>query len=291
MWWHSTIHSKMQPSLPQQTSPMEKTWVFCAGEWREGMELSVTDRGMRYGMAFFETIAICAGQPLMVDEHLEIFFDTLRKWKWLRPEWPIAARNFLRKKNFPGDGMVRLYATAGPGAPLAPVEAPQLFAVWSPCDFPTVQQVDDGVAVSLGAAPLASLWLGLKSACYWPRIEALRAARQKGCDEALLLDTAGRLVSACMANVFVKLGDEWITPSCTTGARAGAVRRWMLAQPHTREGKLYRKDLARVEEICITNSRLGVMPVRCVEGRPLPSMKSGQSLAAAWRKQFLERET
>ena len=45
---------------------------------------SLKDRGLAYGDGLFETIAVKAGQPLLLDLHLQRLAHGCPVWRWLR---------------------------------------------------------------------------------------------------------------------------------------------------------------------------------------------------------------
>jgi 4-amino-4-deoxychorismate lyase len=92
--------------------------------------------------------------------------------------------------------------------------------------------------------------------------------------------TPTELVSACCANVFVVHDDRIATPPRSSGARAGVIREWVIARRKVEERRLRREDVVNADEIFLTNSWLGVMPVATVEGRPLGHRSIGPKLAA-----------
>ena len=110
---------------------------------------------------------------------------------------------------------------------------------------------------------------GLKTANYWFNCDALAQARRRGFDETLLFNDRAELVSASMANVFLVRDDRLCTPPRSSGARAGVIREWVIKRRKVEERRLRREDVVNADEIFLTNSWIGVMPVATVEGRPL----------------------
>ncbi|MGB7839503.1 MAG: hypothetical protein WBL40_15485, partial [Terrimicrobiaceae bacterium] len=48
-----------------------RAWTLIEGEFREGASVPVTDRGFRYGMSVFETLAVRRGSILFLNQHLD----------------------------------------------------------------------------------------------------------------------------------------------------------------------------------------------------------------------------
>jgi branched-subunit amino acid aminotransferase/4-amino-4-deoxychorismate lyase len=229
-----------------------KSWKSTNGEWIPCDHLPLTDRGFRYGMSVFETIAVRDDRPLLLEAHLERLALAFR-------------RTGVPPVTGLGTGVLRIYLTAGEGgfdAPFA-ANAHALFeAAEVGWNLPPLR-------VTPSAAPYLPRPGGWKTGNYWQNIDALLAARQAGCDEALLFNPAGMLVGAAMANVFLRIDGRWSTPALETGARDGAVREWVLKTLEVSEEILDPDALRRCSAAFLTNSRIGIRAVSELDGRPL----------------------
>jgi branched-subunit amino acid aminotransferase/4-amino-4-deoxychorismate lyase len=167
--------------------------------------------------------------------------------------------------------------TAGDGPPDAPGTQPRVFLFLeerTPPDPDNPWEItfhDDTHRLPFG---------GLKTANYWFHADALAQARQRGFDEALFFNDFGELVSACMANVFLVQDDRLATPARSCGCRTGVVREWVIVRRKVEERRLKRAEVLAADEIFLTNSWIGVMPVATLEGRPLGPRRIGPKLAA-----------
>jgi branched-subunit amino acid aminotransferase/4-amino-4-deoxychorismate lyase len=79
------------------------------------------------------------------------------------------------------------------------------------------------------------------------------------------------------------------TPVADIGARQGVVRQWITRMTPVRERRLSLEEISAAEECFLTNSRLGVMPVSHIAGRPLPSRSTGEALAALYCEAILRK--
>jgi branched-subunit amino acid aminotransferase/4-amino-4-deoxychorismate lyase len=271
-------------------SPQESTLVW---HWEEeeirshagGLPLS--DRGFRYGQHLFESIAIRHGAPLLGVEHLALLATSASAHGFpFSRALATKLRAFLNSSSL-GDGMLRLYLTAGPGAPGAPIRQPGCYLTWEATHFPTQREIENGIALSLLKKPFLGDGWGVKSGNYAPHLEALHSAREAGADEGIVCDGKGRILSCAMGNLIVwmsspKTGTELllVTPSSGLGVRIGAVLKWVSRQT-TRlvEQELQMTDLRRARALAITNSRFGVMPVATLDGRELPEISNARELA------------
>ena len=246
------------------------TWLWQDGAWRPDAALPVTDRATRYGMAVFETIGIRHGQPLFLEEHLTLLEESARDL------WHIAIpAKILPLLPANATGILRLYLTAGDGPPTAPVTQPRFFALFEIHD-PAL--IPDEHTARLHPDPVAPFAHGRKTGNYWMNCAAQAAAQAASCDHALLADHDGHLLSAAFGNIFFVLDGELCTPSPALAVRPGVIRAWVMRQQPVREMEFHAASLGEVAELFLTNSRLGVMPLRSGAVAPGPV---GHALRAA----------
>lgn len=250
-----------------KTAP--RAWLHENGTWKPDATLPVTDRAIRYGMAIFETIGIRQGQPLLLAEHLALLEENIDT---LLPSVGSAGPSGpLPEFHNDDTGVLRLYLTAGDGAPAAPVTAPRLFALFEPHDPATIPHEQ---TARLHPEPVAPFAHGRKTANYWMNCAAQSAAQAAGFDHALLSDHQGHLLSAAFGNLFLVLDGELCTPSLSLAIRPGVIRAWVRQQKPVHELKFPAARLPEVTELFLTNSRLGVMPLRCGAIAPGPVGRS-----------------
>ncbi len=253
-----------------------QVWIWTPTNFETCDSVPVSDRGFRYGMAVFESIRVFKGVPLFWEEHLR----RLRQACDDR-EFPVESRLFpaaaekLRENG--KDGFVRIYVTAGDGTVVDPAEEPRIFLILEDRPRPTVT----GYKVAMPEEPHQPIFGGLKTANYWPNIDTLQRALRHGEQEALLFNEHAELVSACMANVFVVTDGVIRTPALPCGARDGVIREWVTRQANVKECSLFLDDVRNADEVFLTNSWIGVMPVTQVENRTLPSTEQSTQLQAA----------
>jgi len=119
---------------------------------------------------------------------------------------------------------------------------------------------------------------GVKSGNYLRHLEALRAARATGADEGIVLDDKGHVVSCAMGKPLVWLPSAKGLSLCRTGARSPSGYRASWVRHHTsvKNRSLPLRDLRRATALAVTNSRLGVMPVTLLDGKPVADPYSGR---------------
>ena len=237
-----------------------KGWRFEGGRWIDTASVSMTDRGFRYGMSVFETVGVRDGQPLLLEKHARLLAYSAK-------ELLGAEVGLVVPPLGPDDrGMLRVYVTAGEGGPAEPVQEPGIFTLFEsmPGELPEFQTAR---MHPVEASPFAH---GAKTGNYWTQCAAQAEARRAGFDHAMLYDASGHLLSAAMGNIFFVHEGTLCTPSPSSAVRAGAMRAWVMEQQSVREVEFRADRLVEAEEVFLTNSRLGVMPLLCGNLQPGP---------------------
>ncbi len=117
----------------------------------------------------------------------------------------------------------------------------------------------------------ASPLVYIKSLNYLENLLVRFEAREKGYDESILLNTQGYLACASVSNLFFIKGKTIFTPSIRCGILAGITRKVVFeickkSGIRIKEGEFFPEDLKGANEIFLTNTLMGVMPVREVKG-------------------------
>jgi len=109
----------------------------------------------------------------------------------------------------------------------------------------------------------------IKSTSCLDSIIARVEADRRGADDAILLNTAGRIAEATAANVFAVIDGVTATPPVADGALPGIMREAVMASTSVEERSLSPTDLDVASEIFLTSS-LGIRPVIAFGDRTLP---------------------
>nr|WP_295827384.1 aminotransferase class IV [uncultured Azospirillum sp.] len=240
------------------------------------------DRGFTLGDGLFETIRIKDGAPRHLPRHLDRLgagADLLRLPLSYDAADLTGAMAALIEAVGLTDGVLRLTLSRGTGARgvLPPADAhPTVLMTAAPAAHMT-SPVAAIIARSTRRnehSPLSRL----KSLNYLDSILARQEAAERGADEALLLNGAGRLAESSVATLFLSIGGRLLTPPVTDGALPGIRRALILERHGAEEAPLTPDDLARADEAILTNS-LGLRPLVAVDGWPVGSAAAGPVLA------------
>ena len=258
-----------------------KVWID--GRVVDASEASVpvTDHGLLYGDGVFEGIRIYGRQAFRLDDHLQRLAAGARA---IGLELPVdldgiakivleTARAFGRDEAY-----LRLVVTRGEGGlgvdPTS-CRSPRLFCIAAQIDIFSPEQVQAGidlVTVSIRRPALDALDPRVKSLNYLNSALAKREAKLRGADEALILNAAGKVAEASVANVFIVRNAGLISPPPSDGSLDGITRNSVmqigvsLGIP-AREESLSSLDLLAAEEVFLTGSGARIVPVASLDGR------------------------
>lgn len=263
---------------------MNRAW-WLGGSDGEGGE-RLWDRGLRFGMSVFETIAVFDGRPLFLEEHLVRIEHASRDLLGV-PVAPMTALPLEELATGGETGVLRVYVTAGTGGILEPVTAPDAFALFERCEI--AGGPGAGWRLAIERAPMPVTPGGWKTGNYWANVRARQEATARGYDEAVVADPSGAVMGASMGNLFVVDGGRLMTPPLETGARPGVVRQWVMERTEATEELLTFETLRGAGEIFITNSRVGLATVSEFDGHPLTANRVAASLAAQYCDEILSR--
>ena len=121
----------------------------------------------------------------------------------------------------------------------------------------------------------------VKSLNYLNNALAKLEARRRGADEALLLNAAGLVAEASVANVFAVRGGALATPPPTDGALEGITRGAVLELAVALDGiaaaerSLGRYDLLGADEVFLTGTGARIVPVRSLDGETIGKGEPG----------------
>ncbi len=267
----------MPPDPPRRDGP-----VLVNGQ--PDREVSPFDRAVHFGDGLFETIACRRGRPRFLSLHLErlqggcarIGIDagnleeTRLEVLQLAREVDEAIVKVLLTR---GTALARGYGTTGQ-------EKGTRITFRYPWPKETGTESQDGVQVRTATLRLGenAALAGLKHCNRLEHVLARREWADPAIAEALLFSSSGKLVSGTMSNVFIVDGSVLRTPRVDLCGVAGVMRRVVLREATragipVREDVLDAGDLQNADEVFLTNARIGIWPLRTLDGR---AMRVGQ---------------
>ncbi|MDF2633171.1 MAG: Aminodeoxychorismate lyase [Pelosinus sp.] len=260
---------------------MRDSWIYLNGKLVLGTEASISpyDHGFLYGHGLFETMRAYKGRVFYLAEHLRRLQEGMKVLEWpncLSADELSNAIYQTLQKNGLQEASVRLTVSRGIGA-----SRPDAVTCGNPTVIiftaPIQHLGDDAYERGWSLATvnirrnLTSPLCNVKTANYLDNIVAKSEARDKGANEALLLNTMDHVAEGTMCNIFLVVEGRLITPDKKSGLLPGVTRDIVLqlarrAGITTEERQVYPDELLRASEIFITSSLLEIMPVTMLDG-------------------------
>jgi branched-chain amino acid aminotransferase len=260
-----------------------KVWIDGRVVDASEARVPVTDHGLLYGDGIFEGIRIYDRQVFRLDDHLKRLAAGASA---IGLELPVdrggIAKIVLETARAFGEdeAYLRLVVTRGEGSlGVDPTTChnPRLFCIAAKIDIFTPARVQAGidlVTVSVRRPALDALDPRVKSLNYLNSALAKREAKLRGADEGLILNAAGKVAEASVANVFIVRDGALVSPPPSDGSLDGITRDSVMQigvslEIDTREESLSRIDLLRADEVFLTGSGARIVPVASLDGQPI----------------------
>lgn len=271
-----------------------RTRIFVDGRITAPEEavVPVLDRGFLYGDSVYEVLWWHRGTLIQRAEHLarlrrsagHIYMDLSLSDEALvdAVERTVEAARVADEE----DAYVRLVVTRGGGAlglALDGEERHCVVVVVEPANRPAPERWEHGIRVAIVSRrrnPRVALDPGAKTGNYLNNVLAHHEARLAGADDAVMLNESGEVTEATTANVYAVRGAGVVTPSLEAGILEGTTRRRILAlcradDVAAEETTLTRADLLAADEVFVSSSVRGVLPVVSVDGHPIGGGRPG----------------
>lgn len=124
---------------------------------------------------------------------------------------------------------------------------------------------------------------GHKTHNYLENLLALESARERGCFEALRLNSKGQVAEGAISNIFFVRDGRLHTPCREAGLLPGVVRGKIIEALPVEQGDYTPSDLLNGEAVFLTNASIGFQAVDCL-------LSFGEKIQLASRKNdFFER--
>jgi 4-amino-4-deoxychorismate lyase len=245
---------------------------------RDSPGIDALDRGLHYGDGLFETIACRAGEPRFLQLHLQRLAEGCAALGIRYAQFPALAAQIRSVAARQADGLIKLILTRGSatargyGAQGDETARTLLLQYRWPPEDPACWQ--RGVAVRTAGGRLGEnpALAGLKHLNRLEQVLIRGEWTDPEIQEALVFSSSGWLVSGTMSNVFLVRDARIMTPAITHAGVRGVMRRVVLEAAQrgglaVSETALDAAALDAAEEIFLTNARIGIWPVRALDGR------------------------
>src|SRR5271170_1896530 len=267
--------------------------VFLNGQFLPEAQavVPVNDRGFLLGDGLFETMRVVGGKPFRFAQHLE---RMTRGADFLKIKLPFTPRELekfavqLIEQNKLPDAILRVTLTRGAGergysfnGECKPTLAMTLHAAPSP-----ENSVEWNLVTSSFRIPAADPLSSFKTTSKILHVMARAEAKEKGADEALLINTNGEVAETASGNIFWVYQDKICTVPTGRGVLPGITRAIVLEICQalglpTNKRVIKPEALRNSAGIFVAQTALGIVPVVTFNGQPVaPSPLVGQIAGA-----------
>jgi len=257
---------------------------------RPATTVEVADRGFQYGDGLFETIAVRHGSLLLWDLHLDRLSRGCVRLGIPIPSGEVLLREARQLLTHRDRGVLKIVITRGPGGrgygPPATGEPTRVIQCLDWPNYPD-EYARDGVAVRWCATRLARQprLAGLK---HLNRLEQVLARGEwTGPEpEGLMRDAGGYVIEGTMSNVFAVVRGTLLTPDLSECGVSGVVRSKVIelaqhARMEVTVTPIPAETLEQADELFLTNSLIGLWPIRSLADRSFPIGAVTQQIRAA----------
>lgn len=239
--------------------------------------LSANNRGLRFGDGLFETMKSLNGQLQFADEHFARLWKGLQILQFNIPKHftpeilEEEIRELLKKNDHRKIARIRITVFRGDGGLYDAINhTPNyLIQTW---------QLPDEAGNWNSNGLVLGIYTDVKKSCdilsnlkhnnFLPYVMAALHAKKQKWNDAIILNTAGRLCDTTIANIFLIKDEVIYTPALAEGCIAGVMRkniinRLVVANYKVSEVLLTVDDLLAADEAFLTNS---IYNIRWVQG-------------------------
>lgn len=252
--------------------------------------ISADDRGLQFGDGCYEWVRVFHGHPFALSYHVDRLYRSMR----LLGIRPVTAPDefteiveVVIEENGITEGYVKIIVTRGDGdhdftIPSRNALRPNVLVYAKPIDLDAIAKVQDGVKC-VTMADDRGHHCDILSLNQLNNMMARAEAQKKGCYDAIFVKD-GIVTEASHSNVcIVKAGVIWTSPR-NEFMIPGITRSLVLSRVAPTAGvtsiddgadPVKLTDMMNAEEVFLTNTQDGIIPVLSIDGKPIGDGKVG----------------
>ena len=234
--------------------------------------IGADNRGLRYGDGLFETMKMLNSELIFEDEHFArlwrglnvLQFDISKHFKVEKLSGEIK---LLAKKNgHEKAARIRLSIIRGDGGLYdAKNHSPGYIIQTWPLPAGSGEWNSNGLVVGIykEAKKSCDILSNLKHNNYLPYVLAALQAKKEKWNDAILLNTNGRICDTTIANIFIVKNNAVFTPSLSEGCVAGIMRKMIIMNLLKSNWQVVEKEMSvdellNADEVFVTNSMYNI---------------------------------
>ena len=234
------------------------------------------DEGYSFGLGLFETILLYKGKPVFLDEHLARINKSITnlELKIEKLEKDEVLQYLNKNKNILEYEVLKIVLS----------EKNRLFLKREY----TYTEKDYQRAFSLNISEVRrnenSIFTFHKTLNYGDNILEKRKSKKLGYDEPIFLNSKNQITEGAISNIFIVVGDKIYTPKLSCGLLNGIVRQYIVSNYDVIESEIDLEFLNNADEIFLTNSLFGIMPVNNLEKKVFKSQEISKNILQNYKK-------
>jgi branched-chain amino acid aminotransferase len=263
--------------------------LYVNGEFclRSEAKISVFDHVILYGDGVYDTMCAYNRRVFKLDEHVDRLYESAHAIKLTVPHGKDEIKKIILgtvRRNEARDAYVKIVVTRGVGAQplLSPYNCTPGVIVFA---VPYMSQAgaagDEGIKMivsSMRRIPNECTSTRVKSCNYLNHVLMRMEANEAGADDAIELDMEGYVCEAPGYNVFVVKRGALLTP--LDNILMGITRDTVMELAReagllSREGRVQVFDLYNADEVFLSSTAGGIVPVVLLDGRMIGNGRTG----------------
>lgn len=225
------------------------------------------DEGYQYGIGVFETISVVDGRAVFLERHMQRMEKSLKRLHIGKTVSKTEILCYLRK-NYMKNGVLKICVS----------EENILFLHRDNTYHLSQYQKGFEVATSKILRNETDTCIYHKMLNCAVNILEKRNFAKQGMDEPVFINTKGYLAEGATTNIFFVKGESLYTPDMKCGLLPGVMRDYIIENYQVRQDFIKKEDVQFFDEMFLTNSLLGIMPVRKFHNIIFDKMEMGKRL-------------
>lgn len=242
---------------------------------KKNANISFCDHGFLYGDAVYETMRTIKGKPWLLNEHLRRLRHSASA---LGIRVPLTNGQLsamiagLLKKNGDKESRIRITVSRGEsGFDFSTCGKPTLLIEANKLKLPPRKIYAEGVSAI--TCKIERPFPEIKSTSMLPSIITIREAKKKKVYEGFMIDHKGNVTEGAVSNIFIVRKGEIITPK--DGILEGTARNFIMKKAKVKSENISQKKLYEADEVFLTSSIRGAVPVVKIDGKKIGNGKVG----------------
>jgi len=250
---------------------------YCSINGQQQTDIAITDRGLAYGDGIFTTAKIVNGQVVLLEKHIERLTHGCQHLKLQLPANSDLKAQLTAVVRGYSLAVLKVMITAGSGgrgySRLGLSERATNIIIMI-TDFPSQYEmlVQQGITLGdskhqISTSPMLG---GIKHLNRLEQVILRAELDERSEDDLIVTNCQGNVIEATSSNIFYWQNEQLCTPEISTSGVDGIIRQAIIARKDdVKVRQTTFEDLKHAQAMFISNSLMGIMPVKTYNNRLL----------------------